>query len=519
MALPSRAAIALRISLPFVLAAGAAAAQPLESELQGLLTQHPQIQATAKTAAGTEENITRAFAGFLPVLTLSGDTGTERINSPTQRQLGPDRTYNRHRDTWRVATVQNIYKGGATVAGHGRAIAERDIANLTLDTTRQNALFEGAAAYLNVLRQARLVHLGIGNEANIKRQMHLEDERVRHGSGITVDVLQAKARLQLAKEKRVAFEGGYKDALSRYLQVFGHEPNLPEMQEPRAPLDVLPETLDEVVEIAIKENPIIASAQRQIVVAEKKREGARAGYFPQIDLVLEHNYERNKNAVVGVRNDYSALVKATWELFSGFATQAAVAQASFDYGASQDTSTHSQRKVVETARLAWQALQTARKRMNLLENAMSIANEVFESRKKLREVGKDSLINVLDSENEVYNARINYTAASYDARQAIYQLLLAMGRLNMDMVLPKTDKNPSLALPVLEEIKFDLPPPPVDMPPMPDMTIPIPRQDPAATGQDMPGIEAAPTAPVESGNPFDNPFDAPMPAPARRGRR
>ncbi|MBT6407062.1 MAG: TolC family protein [Rhodospirillaceae bacterium] len=73
---------------------------------------------------------------------------------------------------------------------------------------------------------------------------------------------------------------------------------------------------------------------------------------------------------------------------------------------------------------------TARNRLDLLENAVNIATEVFISRKKLREAGKETVINVLDAENEVSNAQINYTAASYDERLSIYQLLLSMGRLN-----------------------------------------------------------------------------------------
>ena len=88
------------------------------------------------------------------------------------------------------------------------------------------------------------------------------------------------------------------------------------------------------------------------------------------------------------------------------------------------------RKVIEQTKLAWQALLTARERLELLENAVNIASEVFESRKKLREAGKETVINVLDAENEVNSAQINFTSASYDERIAVYQLLLAMGRLD-----------------------------------------------------------------------------------------
>lgn len=71
-------------------------------------------------------------------------------------------------------------------------------------------------------------------------------------------------------------------------------------------------------------------------------------------------------------------------------------------------------------------------RVELLENAVNIASEVFDARQKLRDAGKETVINVLDAESEIFNAQINFAAASYDERVAVYQLLLAMGRLNSD---------------------------------------------------------------------------------------
>ena len=87
------------------------------------------------------------------------------------------------------------------------------------------------------------------------------------------------------------------------------------------------------------------------------------------------------------------------------------------------------RGVIEQTKLSWQALITAKERLDLLENAVNIASEVFASRKRLREAGKENVINVLDAENEVNSAQINFTSASYDERVAVYQLLLAIGRL------------------------------------------------------------------------------------------
>jgi adhesin transport system outer membrane protein len=48
----------------------------------------------------------------------------------------------------------------------------------------------------------------------------------------------------------------------------------------------------------------------------------------------------------------------------------------------------------------------------------------------LREAGRETLVDVLDAENEVYNARINLTAALADSYRAAFRVLLGMGRLD-----------------------------------------------------------------------------------------
>lgn len=456
--------------------------------------------------AASDEAINKAFAGYLPTATVSGDSGVERSNTPARRTAGQD-VYTRGRETYKLDLRQNLFDGGATASRYAVANAQRDIATYALETTRQTAIQEGILAYLNVLRQTRLVELAKATELNIKRQLNLEDERVKRGSGIAVDVLQAKSRLQLSKEKRVAYEGALGDAESRYAQVFGHPPEVKSMVLPTPPIDSLPKDLGEAVEVAGKENPSLLSTDKQIDVDREKRDGARAGFLPTVNLVVENNYESDVSTVIGVKRDSQVLVKASWDLFNGFGTTSGVAQAALEYGATQDKSLQTRRKVTEATRFAWQALLTARKRMGLLENAMNIAAEVFEARKKLREAGKENVINVLDAENEVSNTRINFTGAAFDARQATYQLLGAMGRLRLDkaLVAPGT---PEVLLPIAVQDVVDdgaddgkIRAPSV---PLPGDIDPPSRSVPAQ----IPGI-----APPEGVNPFDAP-DAPAATPS-----
>jgi adhesin transport system outer membrane protein len=240
----------------------------------------------------------------------------------------------------------------------------------------------------------------------------------------------AKSRLQIAKERRVTFEGALENAVSRYIQVFNRPPDIDRMTDPAPPVDVLPSELDRVLDIALLENPAINNANTAIEVARTQRNLVKAEFFPNLDMVGSWNFEKDFNTVLGARRDYSVVLQANWDLFSGFSTRHSLSQANFNYRASQDDHDQTARQIIQQSRLSWQALLTARERAELLANAVNIASEVAVARKKLREAGKETVINVLDANNEVINAQINYVSATYDEIISIYQMMLSMGRLN-----------------------------------------------------------------------------------------
>ncbi|HLO78276.1 MAG TPA: TolC family outer membrane protein [Magnetospirillum sp.] len=408
-----------------------AGAQTLVEELQGLVDTHPQIQAKQKGVSSADEGIRAARAGYLPTVRLQGDTGPEYIDSPTRRSVEGDRFY-KGRETAGLVVTQRLFDGFATDSQVEAAKVSREISTADLRATRQNALLEGTLSYIDVLRQVRLIQLARDNERKIQEQLNLEDERVQKGSGIASDVLAAKQRLQVAKERRVNFEGNFEAAVAKYTQVFGSAPDVAHLSDPPVPQALIPPQLEEAVRSAQNDNPTLQTAAKTIELTSERQRVAEAGYYPNVDLVGRADYENDKNALLGVRRDWSLLVTATWELFSGFKTEAQIAQASFEHAASKDNQLYASRKVTETVKITWHKLKTARERMALLENASVLAEEVWAAQKKRREAGKATVQDVLDEETRINDARINYTSAYYDMIQHSYELLAAMGKLEVD---------------------------------------------------------------------------------------
>ena len=415
---------------------GPASAQSLQEEAAQLLVSHPQIRAARQNVASSEEGENAAFAEYLPRVSAFSDFGYERIHSKGRTTAEPDQgpfTTGQSRKT-SVTITQTVFNGYLNEANNANATLAKQFAEISLEEAEQAVLFEGVSIYLEVLRNIRSVQLADENTATIQRQFELEDERVRRGAGITLDVLEAKKRLQVAKERRVAFNGALRDSRSRFNQVFGHEPTIDEMIMPTPPLGLMPENVDIAIASALVEHPAIRNSDKRVDIAQEQRTIAKAAFYPTIDIVAEWSYEDDLGGVRGSRRDYTAKVQANWDLFNGFATRAGVARASHGYLSSIDSSNFVKRKISEETRLAWSGLDTARKRVTLLQNAVNIAAEVFSGRRKLREAGKETVINVLDAESQMFDARIQLVAAQHDARIAVYRLLAAMGQLNLDTV-------------------------------------------------------------------------------------
>ena len=419
-------------AVTFVVAIGwtgaPAYAQSLNAELSRLGETHPQIEAARKLLEAGKERENEAFGGFLPSAEFLGETGQEHVDNNAPRQGGDNLT--ERRDKAKISVTQNLFDGFGSSARLEVAEQTSKVLGATLDATTQAVFLEGVTAYLNVFREKRLIEVSQLNERNIQNQLRLEDERVQRGAGITVDVLQAKSRLQIARERRVAFEGRLRTATARYQQVFERSPDIAAMEDARPPEGLLASSLENALSAARGNNPNARISEFTARANDARRDVEKADYYPTVDLVGSAEHEDNTSGIEGARQTLSLFVRGRWEFFSGLKTKSRVAAANRTYEASKSTQRFTLRKVEEEVRIAWENLRTQRQRLALLDNAVNIAEEVLRARRQLREAGKETALNVLDAEGEVFNAQINQIEADYDSRIAVYRVLFATGLLN-----------------------------------------------------------------------------------------
>ena len=204
------------------------------------------------------------------------------------------------------------------------------------------------------------------------------------------------------------------------------------MSLPQIPRSELPATLDEAIAVAINDNPQITNSELNVSLADENRNSAQSAFYPTLDLVGRLNWEEDVDGTIGIRRDTAVILEANWQLFAGFANQAGVAQSAYQYVASVNDRSATNRIVVRDTELAWEQWHTSVRRVELLDNAVAIAEEVHASRVKLRDAGQETVLNVLDAENDVFNAQINLVTAQYDGYIGVFRLMQAMGHLTPD---------------------------------------------------------------------------------------
>lgn len=414
-------------------ASAAEKAKPVHlSERIAELTQtHKRIKSEAANVEKARQDLKVAAGDWYPNLDTTASYGYEdqqKGEGVADTTLQPRRLD--------LTVTQKLWDFGQTGAAIRTAKYELERAEINETAVRQQVIGEGVRAYLNLLRAQRLLEFSRASVDNIKRQTELEDARVDRGSGFSTDVLQAKRQLAGASARRVRAEGALRTAVNRFLAVFGELPRDPKaMKRPNAPIDLLPATMQEAVDIAMKENPELLSAAMQAQIRRTGVDSTRSSsFFPEVNAIGEVSKQNDVSGTVGHKTESSVRVELTYDINLGLTAINSLKAAKQDHLSTELLYGDARDRIEERVRSAWDRLETARLNAQFLNNQANIASEFLELARRERALGNRSLIDVLTGETELINATSDALSAEIDASIAVYDLLTAMGRLEVETI-------------------------------------------------------------------------------------
>lgn len=404
------------------LMAGAAHAQTLEDALVKAYQGNPTLKSERARLRATDEGVPQALSGWRPTVQVSGSYGYARTNSSAtgSNKVGEVR----EPLTGSLTITQNLYRGGRTVAATDQAENNVKADRARLADAEQTVLLSVVTAYADVVRGQAEVELNASNERVLSRQLEATGDRFRVGEVTRTDVSQAESRLARALADRIASQGSLTDARAAYENAVGEAPTL---LQPATPLTELPRSLAEAIELAKRNNFAVDRARSIERAAQNAVRSVTGELLPNLTLngALESSREtandRNESEEV------SLIARVTMPLYASGSVTSRVREAKQVVSQRREEYNQAIRTAVEAATDAWQTLQTARAQIKAFAAAVKAANIALEGVREEANVGSRTVLDVLDAEQELLDARVGLVRAQRDELVATYQLRQAIG--------------------------------------------------------------------------------------------
>lgn len=394
----------ISLLLAFCLGAPPAMAVTLGEVVQQVVLRNPEVQARWNTFNGSMAEQDAARGGYFPRLDVTAGAGREHLVTPNQA----DRDYSRHGAA--AVLSQILFDGFATRSEVRRLGYAKLVRYYELLDASENAALEASRAYYDVLRYRKLVKLAEENYAQHKMLFDQMLQRAQAGVGRRVDLEQAGGRLALAESNLLTETSNLHDVSARYQRIVGELPPA-DMAEPGLLQTGIPASGNEAMAGAIVKSPTIAAAIENIRSAQMNRDGRRSGFMPKLDFRARQGLTQNKDGVLGQHEDRVVEVVLNYNLFRGGSDLAASRQAAANLNAAKDLRDKACRDVRQTLAIAYNDTRRINEQLRYLDAHQLAQEKVREAYRKQFDIGQRSLLDLLDTENELFQARRAYASA------------------------------------------------------------------------------------------------------------
>ena len=419
----SRAVIAA-----LLLTAGApAAADTLRDALSAAYATNPDMLAARARQRQVDEGVPLAKAqGRLGISTEGGySENLQRMNtfSTPRRQV--------------VAGVNAdlpVFEGGAVRNAVKAARVRVEAGRAQLRTAEASIFTDVVSAYMDVIRDEAIVALNSNQVHVLETNLQASKDRFEVGDLTRTDVAQSEARLSFSRSQLEAAQARLVSSRENYLAVVG---KAPEALEAPPPLPGLPETVDAAVELALAENPQLLAARKEGDAARYDVGVAEAARMPRISATASGNYYNYLHslgpnaALVGYSNHETAAtvgVQARLPIYQGGGPGARVRQAEARASETLENVISAERTVIAQTRSAYASYSASEAVILSSQHAVSANELALEGVRAENSVGTRDVLDVLNAEQELLNARVQLVSAKRDAYVAGFALLAMMGR-------------------------------------------------------------------------------------------
>ncbi|MGB5439894.1 MAG: TolC family outer membrane protein [Gammaproteobacteria bacterium] len=420
--------------------AGNGGAATLEEVVRETVTTHPDVLIAASQRNSVEQQMEQTKAGFFPQVDLTVGTGWEHSNNPTTRARGPGDSLGANRDEADIFIRQLLYDGNGTESEYERQRARVNSRAYETFSTAEVVALKATEVYFDVIRQEILVDIARVNLESHQKTYDRIVKRAKSGVGRRADTQQALGRLALAKTNLMAEQNRLDDAISSFISVVGYEPV--DLIDPISRDYLLPASLDEALSVALDNHPRLKAADSDIEAAREQYNAAKSLFYPRVHLEIQGTHNDNLDGTKGRNDQASVMLRGRYNLTGG-KDMARRQETVYQIDEAKEIRDRTRRQVIESMQLSWNAYETALSQLEFFKIHVEASEAALEAYRKQFNLGQRTLIDLLDQENELFQARINLINGLNDVSFSTYRILAGTGKLlwAMEVPLPEQANN------------------------------------------------------------------------------
>ncbi|MGP3590708.1 TolC family outer membrane protein [Vagococcus sp. WN89Y] len=409
--------------LPLLLGADAGATT-LEQAVKDAILWHPEVSSSSNRRFSAEQDLRAARGGYYPTVDLNAGTGWEQTDNSSTRASG-QHLRDLHRSESSITVTQNLFNGFATQSEIARQTATVNSRAWTVMDTSENTALTAIQIYLDVLRGRQMVKLA---EENLKNHERIFDQirlRTEQGVGRQADYEQAEARLAQARNNLLTEQTNLEDSQANYFSAVGKEAD--ELVMP--PAFPAPASLDAAREEMLQNSPLLKQAEADVEATRQQYETAKSRFYPNVNLEVGRTMDNNIDGTRGHSQEWQAMVRMRYNLYNGGIDQAALRSDAYKMQEAQDVKRNAIRQSTEELRLAWNALKNAEKQVPIAKDYAERSKTVRTAYQEQFSLGDRSLLDMLDSENEVFTSQRRYVELQFTEMFSSYRISARTGKL------------------------------------------------------------------------------------------
>ncbi len=402
-------------------------ADTLQETVTYTIETNPEILISMNRFRISEETVDVERANFLPKLGITGRLGWQRKHNRLEAR------YDKSSDRVSDATIlmqQMLFDGFRTENRLEGAQMNAQSRNLMMYSRAGDVALNVTEVYLKVIRSEQLVELARENLAvhdEIYDQIH---QRTSSGLARTSDLEQVRSRRARASANLVTAINDLSNARSEFFNIVSQKPKALVM--PVVEKTLLPVTLDEAMALVSNNNPSILASSYDIKAYEAQAQSLRSSFLPQLDLEVGKSWSDIRSDIPttdGRIDQLSAMLNFSYNLYNGGADQARRREAAWRVEEARANRELNYRSATKDLRLSWDAFIYLDGQISYLREHIEASREVAKVYQQQYQLGKRSLLDLLDTENELFQSQRDFIQVVHAEIFSRYRILHSTGQL------------------------------------------------------------------------------------------